>query len=217
MAWRMAQSLTVTDVSRALSAPLPGPAAHSLMATRPRMSVDDFCFPGPPRRGAVLVVLYAHQGEIWLPLTRRTDRVQHHKGQIALPGGAWEPRDADLWATALRETEEEVGIAADTVRQLGALSPLDIPASHFRVQPFVGCVPQRPAFVLDAREVAALIEMPLAMLLDATAKDEEVWGWGGQSRTVPFYRLGEHIIWGATAMILGELETALNRLPAAAG
>ncbi|MBM3188777.1 MAG: CoA pyrophosphatase [Chloroflexi bacterium] len=211
------QHVTVADVARALSAGLPGPIAHELMATRPRASPSDYGHSGPARLGAVLVLLYPVGPDLHFPLTRRTDRVANHRGQIALPGGAREVTDAALWHTALRETGEELGAPADSIQYVGALSPLYIPVSHFQVQPFVGHVAERPSFVPDPTEVAELIEMPLARLLDPEAKGEEVRILRGRRTVVPFYRLAHHVIWGATAMILSELEVALSRLAAQPG
>lgn len=165
---------------------------------------------GDPRQGAVLLLLYPREGQLFLLLTRRSAHVLHHKGQVSLPGGAMEPGDASLWQTALRETFEEVAVAPEEVRYVGMLSPIYIAASHFQVHPFVGYVPARPDFVPNDYEVAALIEMPLCRILADDVKDEEVWVQEGIERRVPLYFHDDHIIWGATAMMLSELETLLH-------
>jgi len=206
----MPKTLTIEDVVRALRRPLPGASAQERMATRPRLVVAELKHQGPPRPGAVLILLYPQDGALHFPLTRRTDQVANHKGQISLPGGAREPEDASLWHTALREACEEIGIDAEQVRYLGALSPLFIPASHFDVHPFIGYQDTAPVFRPDPTEVAEIIAFPLCGLLDRAVKGCETWTLHGQQVEVPFYRYGEHVIWGATAMILSELETLLR-------
>ncbi|MHC4859191.1 MAG: NUDIX hydrolase, partial [Planctomycetota bacterium] len=137
-------------------------------------------------------------------LTRRTDTVEHHRGQISFPGGAREDGE-DLLAAALREAEEEVGIPAADVQILGRLTELEIPPSAFVVHPFVGFVPSRPAFRPDPREVAGVLEVPLVHLLEEERRDEEEKTWRGERIRVPFFRVpdsGSPPLWGATAMML---------------
>ncbi|OGO04413.1 MAG: hypothetical protein A2Y73_00040, partial [Chloroflexi bacterium RBG_13_56_8] len=158
---------------------------------------------------AVLILLYLHDGQLYFPLTRRAERLARHKAEVALPGGAQERDDHSLWDTAVRETFEEIGVEPHTVCRLGSLSTLYVPASNFEVHPFVGHVRYRPTFMLDASEVAELIEFPLHTILDADARAEEQRYIRGYPVQVPFYRYKQHKIWGATAMILSELEVAL--------
>ena len=202
-------------VQRALQGPLPGAEAQLRMATRPRTAAPDFGHSGPPRQAAVLILLYPQEERLWLPLTRRTEQVATHKGQISFPGGAKEASDRSLWETALREAREEIGLdSAQPVQCLGMLSHLYIPASNFDIQPFVALTTHRPLFRIDATEVAALIELPLAALLDPTIKREETWFWRDRNMQVPFYAWDGHVIWGATAMMLSEFETLLARASA---
>jgi 8-oxo-dGTP pyrophosphatase MutT (NUDIX family) len=209
----MDRPLTLDDVRRALAQPLPGGAAQLRMAASPRSSPAEFGHRGPPRIAAVLMLLYPHRGRLFLPLTRRTERVLDHKGQISLPGGAREEADPTLWDTALREAHEEIGVAPDTVEYIGRLSDLYIPRSHFRVSVFAGYTASRPCFVIQEEEVAEVIEMPLDALVDPAIKREEDWAWRGRIMTVPHYWYNGHIIWGATAMMLSEFEQALIKVP----
>jgi 8-oxo-dGTP pyrophosphatase MutT (NUDIX family) len=161
----------------------------------------------------VLVLFYPHDGQIAFPLTRRTETVESHKGQISLPGGAREG-DESLRATALRETCEELEVCPDTLEVLGRLSPLYIPPSGFLINPFVAVSPARPNFEPDPMEVAELIETPLSLLLDpATVKWEE-WTLRGTAVAVPFFHIYGHKVWGATAMVLSELVTMLQEATA---
>jgi 8-oxo-dGTP pyrophosphatase MutT (NUDIX family) len=154
------------------------------------------------RRAAVLVPLFVRDGKLWVVFTRRTDTVEHHRGQISFPGGAEEPDDADLAATALRETHEELGIVPADVRVLGALSPI-VTITDFAVAPFVGAIPQPYAFTPAASEIAEVIEAPLAALGNPAILQTRVLP--GREEPVLFYNHGPHVIWGATARILAEL------------
>ena len=203
-------SMTMAAVREALRGPLPGAEAQQRMATRPRSTPGDFAHAGPPRESAVLILLYPQGGALYLPLTKRTERVANHKGQISFPGGSREPEDATLYDTALREAAEEIGVDPATVERLGALTQLTIPASHFVIQPYLAACPARPAFAPDPAEVAELIELPLEALLDPASKREERWEWRGRPTDVPYYAYQGHVIWGATAMMLSELEALLR-------
>jgi 8-oxo-dGTP pyrophosphatase MutT (NUDIX family) len=167
----------------------------------------------PPRQSAVLLTLFLREKELLLLLTRRTERTRHHKGQIALPGGARDPEDGSLWGTALREAEEEVGLHPADVELLGALSPLYVSASNFFVHPFVGWVQAPPtAWIAAPDEVAEVIELPLRALTDPAVRAEATWPLADRVARVPHYVYGEQRVWGATAMILSELEVLLAAL-----
>lgn len=194
-------------LERDLRGPLPGPAAHERLAPRP--------LEGPPRqtspladarRGGVLILFYEHADRLWLPFILRPTYNGVHSGQIGFPGGGYEPDDGDLVQTALREAYEEIGTPPDEIRVLGALSTLYIPPSNYLVYPAIGYVAARPAFRIDPFEVAELIEVPLADLLEPDNLRQEQRPLRDQRPAhVPYFAVQEHIIWGATAMILGEL------------
>ncbi|MCD6519005.1 MAG: CoA pyrophosphatase [Anaerolineae bacterium] len=201
-------SLDIQTVRRALKGTLPGQTAHLRMAPFPREPFT-LAKKGPLRRGAVLILLYPKGEQLFLPLTKRTSRLKHHQGQISLPGGAQEPGDSSLWETALREAREEIGFALSQVEPLAALSPLVIASSRFEVHPYAAYVPIHPHFRPNPSEVAELIEFPLERLLLPEGKEKELWLWQGQQVQVPFYTYQGWKIWGATAMILSELEVLL--------
>ena len=159
------------------------------------------------RRAAVLVPLFVRDGMLWVVFTRRTETVEHHRGQISFPGGVEEPEDEDLAATALRETQEELGILPEDVRLLGALSPI-VTITDFAVAPFVGAIPQPYAFTPAESEIAEVIEAPLGALRDPAILETRVLQ--GRDEPVLFYHHGPHVIWGATARILAELLEALG-------
>ncbi|MDY7041130.1 MAG: CoA pyrophosphatase [Chloroflexota bacterium] len=201
----------VAGLRRVLPGPKPGWTAQRLLSPRPRLTLVDLAPDHLPRQGGVLILLYLSVGGLALPLTRRTKTVENHKGQISLPGGARED-DEPLWRTALRETEEELGVAASTVEVLGALTPLYIPPSDYCIYPFVAYCPVRPAWQPDPIEVAEVLEMPLSLLRDPSTVRREQWEVGGQMVDVPFYLVGRHKVWGATAMVLSEFGTIIGGL-----
>src|SRR5512135_1791039 len=137
------------------------------MSPRPRPG-DVFPLPPEvhPREAAVMILLYPIQNRLDFFLTRRTETVETHKGQISLPGGAQEP-DETLQQTALREASEELGIDVACVEILGEpLTPLYIPVSGFRLTPFVGFTPVRPNISIAADEVVEIIETPLDLIVN---------------------------------------------------
>jgi 8-oxo-dGTP pyrophosphatase MutT (NUDIX family) len=202
--------LDLETFRHALRQPLPGREAQLTMAVRPRPG-DVTQLPEPcPREAAVLLLLYVRHAQWVLPLTRRTDHLELHSGQISLPGGAREPQDQDFAATARRETCEELGIPGQDVEILGALTPLYVPPSRFCVYPHIGCLPSPPVLRPDPREVASVLEVPLQQLLDPSTRSEKVHWRGDERFEVPVYQIGSDQIWGATAMILGEFVWVLG-------
>ncbi len=194
------------QIEAALRQPLPGLPAMVRMAPNPRPLYP----PTPdhrPREGAVLVLLYPHglDGELHLVLTRRTDTVGNHRGQISFPGGSVDPDDLSTAHTALREACEEVGVCETDLRLVGALTPLYIPPSDFRIYPHVAFSPRRPAFRPQPAEVAELLEVPISHFLDESHTAQEEWFVSGAPRQIPYYLVGGHKVWGATAMVLAEL------------
>jgi len=152
---------------------------------------------------AVLVPLYEHDGDLHLVFTRRRDDLRRHPGEISFPGGRQDEPDEDLVATALREAEEEIGLPVDAVEVLGALQPTPTIATNYAIYPFVGRIEPGHVWKPSAAEVAAVLELSLS---DLRA------GYGRRRllrRGVPFrtdvYVVGENLIWGATARILGDL------------
>lgn len=160
------------------------------------------------------MLLYPCRDELHLALTQRTDTLPNHKGQVSLPGGAWEPGES-FAQTALREAQEELGIDPAQVQIIGGLTALFIPPSRYCIHPIVGYVAIQPTFQPDPHEVAEVLEVPLANLIDPAVVREELWSWEGLDMYVPIYNLNDHKVWGATAMVLAEfvelIEMALRK------
>ncbi len=205
----MVHEPSLAAIRQALRRPLPGRAAQMRMATRPRPDLEARPPGHRPREGGVLILLYPKDGRLHFPLTRRTETLGDHKGQISLPGGAREGDEPLEW-TALRETHEELGVDPRSVEILGVLTPLYIFPSDYYITPYVGTRPDCPTFVPDPLEVAEVLEVPLLTLLDPAIRQEEEWILYGTTTRVPFYQIGEHKVWGATAMVLSEFAAILG-------
>lgn len=156
----------------------------------------------PPRHSAVLLLLFQDNGEDYIVFTRRTELVATHKGQISLPGGAVEPFDESFLHTALRETEEELGIAPDQLTVVGELESVYTVVSNFVIKPFIARLASRPTYRPDPSEVAEVIEVPVSALRDPAIYWQEERSSPEGPRAVHFFKYDQHIIWGATARIL---------------
>lgn len=153
------------------------------------------------RRSAVLLPLFRQGNEDMILFTRRTDALRHHRGEISFPGGACHAEDAGPSETALRETEEEMGIASSDVCMLGRLD--DCISSHgYHVTPFVGSFPYPYRYTINRDEIAEVIEVSIHRLRDPAIYHEEDWRDRGRLYPVCFYTIGRHQIWGLTAEIL---------------
>jgi 8-oxo-dGTP pyrophosphatase MutT (NUDIX family) len=152
-----------------------------------------------PKCAAVLIPLTWFEDEWHLLYTRRTDKVETHKGQVSFPGGACDPGEATPEQTALREAEEEVGIHPQDVRVLGQLAPM-ITITSFRVTPVVGVVSWPYAFRVENAEVARVFTMPLAWLVDKSNRWEFKFP-GRRYGLIVYHPYDGELLWGATAIM----------------
>ena len=162
----------------------------------------------PPVEAAVLVGLVERDDGLQVLLTRRTDGLRHHAGQVSFPGGRIEPVDAGPVAAALREAEEEIGLPPAQVTPLGYLDPL-LTVTGFRVVPLVGFVASDYEARPDPNEVAEVFEVPLGLLLDPANLLRHTLDYRGQAREIVEFRYPDRRIWGATAMMLLNLRERL--------
>jgi 8-oxo-dGTP pyrophosphatase MutT (NUDIX family) len=173
---------------------------RAVLKSRPRLVVDDPSL----RCAAVLIPLLWKEGQWYVVVTQRTQQVEHHKGQVSFPGGACDHDDADLLATALRETYEEIGVPPEAVDILGALD--DFPTiSYFNVTPFVGVLSQPVAYRPNQGEVETVVEVPMSFLRDPATLRVVPMERMGQVIDVLFWDYGPYTIWGATARMLKNL------------
>lgn len=166
-----------------------------------------------PRIAAVMILLYENEeGDIEFPVTLRHTYEGVHSNQFSLPGGSFEPEDISLEYTAIRETVEELGIAEENIEIIKQLTELYIPPSNFIVYPFIGIHHGAPEFFPDDNEVAEIIPLDLEAFLSAQPVSFER-KFSDYLVDIPGYELGENAyIWGATAMILSEFGSLLEKL-----
>jgi 8-oxo-dGTP pyrophosphatase MutT (NUDIX family) len=196
----------IENIKRQLTKPLPGRPAQYKMAHAVRVN-----YPPPPpdaRVACVLSLLYPKNDEWHIVLIERmsTHENDRHSGQISFPGGGLETSDATLAAGALREANEEVGVISDDIELLGQLTDMYIPVSNFLVHPFVGMLNYTPKFIPQPSEVKSILEIPLKLLQDPNTIRSTHLKLSKQItlKNVPYYHIQNHIIWGATAMMLSE-------------
>jgi len=164
------------------------------------------------RPSAVLIPIYENKNEHYIVLTKRTQSVMYHKGQISFPGGAYDKEDGDLTATALREAFEEIGVRAEDVEILGSLDDQATYTSKFVITPFVGAIHYPYKFKVSRKEVEELIEAPLSALLKPGRYSPETQDEEGRSYPWGHYIYGNHKITGITARILKQLlDSAFTR------
>lgn len=170
--------------------------------------------PHDAKESAVLGLLFPKHNELNLLLIKRVEDGKPHSGQISFPGGRRDPEDETLKMTALRETHEEVGIPATSITMLGALSSLYIPVSKSNVFPYIGFTQQQPEYILSIGEVQYVLEVPVKELFDPAIKSVKKItpsAFPDITLTTPVYDWNaQHTIWGATAMMISELEELMG-------
>ena len=166
------------------------------------------------RKAGVLALFYPSEtNQTMLALILRKTYKGVHSAQIGFPGGKYENEDTSLKETALRETEEEIGVIRNTVSVLKKLTEVYIPPSNFFVQPYLGITKITPKFILQEEEVEALIEIPLVHFMDDTIKTyQNLTTSYAKNIEVPAFKLNDYLVWGATAMMLSEVREMLKEL-----
>jgi len=186
----------------------------SLPLLKERLSLNPKPAPAPPELlpAGVLVPLFFSQGEPHLLFTQRTLTVKDHRGQIAFPGGVRDPHDPNLLATALRESQEEIGLDPEAVEVLGALPPLST-ITGYGITAYVGLIPYPYEFHPNPREVKRLLFLPLAGFCDPGRWRTGNYTYKGRTTRVCYWRQNKTVVWGATARILLNLLALLDENP----
>jgi 8-oxo-dGTP pyrophosphatase MutT (NUDIX family) len=190
-------------LKEALQKELPGETAHRKMLPKGRNLYPE-AGKANMIQSSVLMLIFPHNEELNTCLIRRPSNMRNHGGQIAFPGGRYEPSDNDLVQTALRESFEEIGLNDHQLEVIGSLSPIYVQVSNFTINPFIGWCQTSPRFNIDHREVDELFLIPIEKLLHpSTIRSKEVSTLRG-TFVVPGFYLDQIFIWGATAMIISE-------------
>lgn len=200
-------------IPKILNHRLPAINAHLKMAPlERRLAMDPQSYAEKnPRLSAVMMLFYPKNGDACLVLTKRNEYAGVHSAQISFPGGKADADDIDLAHTALRETFEEIGVAGSDIDIIMPFTQIYIPPSNFLVSPFLGFSNSELEFKPNPYEVSEIIELPLdALLDDSIVVNVELQTSYAQKIAVPAFKFQEHIVWGATAMILSELKETLK-------
>jgi 8-oxo-dGTP pyrophosphatase MutT (NUDIX family) len=201
----------INQVSEKLKKPLPGHSAHIKMIVGNRKPASEIIPNSNLRIGAVLILLYPNKEEWHTVLMKRPIYNGIHSGQISFPGGKAEAKDNSLRQTALRETQEEIGIPSNTINILGKLTELYIPPSQFIVHPYIGIVEKQPDFIPNKTEVDKLIVVSLKQLFSTkNHTTQKVILSSGIAVNTPCIVIQNEIIWGATAMMISELKEIIK-------
>lgn len=201
--------ILIQDIKNALKNKLPGSEAHLKMAPKGRQLEAPENI--KPQQSAVLIPLYFLSTKLHTCFTRRNHQLKKHPGQISFPGGRYESFDNNTQVTALRETHEEIGISPENVKILGKLSNLYIPVSNFIITPYIGLIEKDVSFKIDKNEVSEVIQVALSDLFHQNSHSSQPVIIKGENVNVPCYFINGNIIWGATSMILAELEEILKK------
>lgn len=189
---------------------LPGYDAHLLMTHKNRYVPQTL--PSDAKTSAVLLLLYPVPNDYNIVLIQRSKDGSNHSGQIAFPGGKVELEDESLWHTAIRESLEEIDLK-ESVDFVGAITPLYIPVSNYNLHPYIGFCPVKPSLLPSDHEVAQIIEIPLSQLF-ATKAMRKIWiqkPMQGYLDVLTYPINDELYVWGATAMVLAELEVLYKK------
>ena len=165
----------------------------------PGMSIPELSKPA-----AVLVPVVGREREPTILLTKRSEDLNHHAGQVSFPGGRYEDSDANMIHTALRETEEEIGLSRDAVEVIGELPTYET-RTGFSVKPIVGLIKPPLELNVDSKEVAAVFEIPMSFVLDRRNHEKHSREWQNKMRHFYVFPHPKYYIWGATAGILVNL------------
>jgi 8-oxo-dGTP pyrophosphatase MutT (NUDIX family) len=204
-----------TKLSLQLQKPLPGIESQLKLAPYARVTrkmaqnIDAM-----PRLSAVLALLFPKNNEPHVLLTLRNSYNGVHSKQVSFPGGKQEEFDDSFEQTALRETQEEVGISPESIQVIGQLTEVYIPPSRFLVHPFVGVTSSSPVFKPDAHEVSEIIECSISQLLDdSIIKEKDIFVTTTQLKMkTKYFDVNGHVVWGATAIMLSELKDIIKQI-----
>ena len=202
--------LFIKALTKMLRRDLPGKSAQQKMMITPnRFPTENQENEGIP--ASILLLLYPLEGEWFFFLTKRSQNVEHHKGQISFPGGVVEKNESNINA-AIRETNEEIGVDKDVIKIIGNLTPLYIPVSNFHISPYVGWTEEKPHTKVQDAEVKRVFSVSINdLVLERNLKTKKDF-FSNKSVKVPYFDLNGETVWGATSMILSEFKFILRNM-----
>ena len=190
---------------------IPGERSHQKMQVNYDKSFELPFSKNNSTPAAVLILLYLEDNEIHFFLTKRSNELEHHKGQISLPGGTQEENEK-LTHTALRETQEEIGINKTSISIIGSMTPLFVPVTGFIINPFIGYSLNKLEPTPDPLEVEAIFSVNISDLLNEANRTIEQRNIRGYDVEVPYFKLNNYEVWGATSMILSEFRDLIKSI-----
>ena len=202
----------INSLTQQLIKDLPGKKSHEIM----KVSFEDLTIKNNQSLkksscAAVLICLFPDRSGWNFFLTRRSDHVTTHKGQISLPGGMIKkeesPKDASL-----RETYEEIGIHSKSIKIIGELTPIYVPISNFKVYPFIGWINKKPNIILQKGEVSKIFSISIKDLVNDENLKKEIRYFNEKKAVVPYFHLKNQKIWGATSLIISEFKFILKEV-----
>ena len=199
----------ITQLKITINNDLPGEESHQKMRVIYDQSIELPFSKINSIPAAVLILLYLADNEIYFFLTKRTNELKHHKGQISLPGGTQEGNEK-LIDTALRETQEEIGINKTSISIIGTITPLFVPVTGFMIYPFIGYSLYKLNPKPDPVEVATIFSVNISDLLNKENRTTEQRNIRGYDVQVPYFKLNDYQVWGATSMILSEFRDLIK-------
>ena len=201
----------ITQLEITITNDLPGEESQQKMRVNYDQSIELPFSKNNSTPAAVLILLYLEDNEIHFFLTKRSNELEHHKGQISLPGGTQEENE-ELTHTALRETQEEIGINKTSISIIGSMTPLFVPVTGFMIHPFIGYSSNKLAPTPDPSEVEAIFSVNISDLLNETNQTIEKRNIRGYDVEVPYFKLNNYEVWGATSMILSEFRDLIKSI-----
>ena len=201
----------ITQLEITITNYLPGEESQQKMRVNYDQSIELPFSKNNSTASAVLILLYLEDNEIHFFLTKRSNELEHHKGQISLPGGTQEENE-ELTHTALRETQEEIGINKTSISIIGSMTPLFVPVTGFMIHPFIGYSSNKLEPTPAPSEVEAIFSVNISDLLNETNQTIEKRNIRGYDVEVPYFKLNNYEVWGATSMILSEFRDLIKSI-----
>jgi len=204
----------IKDIKIKLTEPLPGSSAHIKLAPYRKETLNTDFSKYNPKLASTLLLFYPSDQLIKFVLIQRPDYSGTHGGQISFPGGKKEENES-LMETAIRETNEEIGVESNAIKILGKLSQVYVPPSNFLITPYIGYLDFTPNFNPDPNEVTKVLEIELNELLKEDVIKEKIITVGAKTNNpmninVPYLDLKNQVVWGATGVILSEFRDMMS-------